>query len=84
MSINQEQKEKNIRDLEYNHLLNKQSIALVLLGTAIISVILISKLPEGIKLNKLELLISLSIALALVFQHFSKKLEKKVEEIRNL
>ncbi len=31
-------KEKNIKDLEYNHLLNKQNILLILIGTAIISI----------------------------------------------
>ncbi|MEK6855453.1 MAG: hypothetical protein AABX73_04490 [Nanoarchaeota archaeon] len=50
-------KEKNVKDLEYNHLLNKQSIALVLFGTAIISVILTEKLPLDI--TKVELLVFL-------------------------
>ncbi len=34
--MDEKQKIKNLKDLEYNHILNKQNIALVLIGTAII------------------------------------------------
>lgn len=39
---------KNIKDLEYNHLLNKQNVFLIIFGTAIISVILSDRLPDGL------------------------------------
>jgi len=39
---------KNIKDLEYNHLLNKQNVFLIMFGTAIISIILSDQVPEDI------------------------------------
>ena len=39
---------KNIKDLEYSHLLNKQNVFLIMFGTAIISIILSDQVPEDI------------------------------------
>ena len=80
--ISEEQKEKNIRDLEYNYLLNKENIALVLIGTAIISVILTEELPVSIP--KINVLIFLLIFGVGSLAYFSKKLENKAKEIRSL
>ena len=82
--VTKKQKDKNIKDLEYNHLLNKQSIALVLIGTAIISTLLVEKLPESLGVDKVELLIFLFVVLLGVLSYFSKKLEDKLEEVRKL
>ena len=76
------QKEKNIKDLEYNHLLNKQNIFVIILGTAVISTILSDNLPENITKGGLILAFILGIILSLL--HYSKKLKNMIEEIRNI
>lgn len=73
---------KNIKDLEYNHLLNKQNVFLIIFGTAIISTILSDKLPEGLTRRGLVLAFILAIILSLL--HYSKKIEDKLGEIKNL
>ncbi len=77
-------KEKNIKDLEYNHLLNKQNIFLGLIGTAIISVVLTEKIPEILNVTKNELLLFLFAIAVGVLLYFGKKLEDKTNEIREL
>ena len=82
--IDGQQKEKNIKDLEYNNLLNNQNIMLVLIGTAIISVFLIDKLPDSLNIAKPDLLFFLVVMIILVLLYYSKKLEEKLYEIKNL
>lgn len=82
--INKKLKIKNIKDLEYNHLLSKQNIALVLVGTAIISVILTPELPLGQNLTKVDLIFVLFLTFIGFLLYFSKKLEDKTEEIKNI
>lgn len=73
---------KNIKDLEYNHILNKQNVFLVLFGTSVISIILSEKLPENI--SKWGLVLAFILAIILSLLYFSKKLEEKIKEIKNL
>ncbi len=80
--IGEQEKDKNIKDLEYNHLLNKQNIFVIILGTAIISTILSDKLPEDITKGGLILAFILGIILSLL--HYSKKLTDKIEEIKRI
>ena len=82
--ISKEETEKNIKDLEYNRLLNKENIVLVLIGTAIISIILTEKLPESFRVTKFELLFFMFIALIIILLYFGKKLDEKTEELKNL
>lgn len=82
--VSKKQKEKNIKDLEYNHLLNKQSISLVLIGTAIISIILTDKLPSTFNVTKTEILVLLFGIGVGILLYFGKKLEKKANEIENI
>jgi len=82
--IDGQQKEKNIKDLEYNNLLNNQNIMLVLIGTAIISVFLIDKLPDSLNIAKPDLLFFLVVMIIVVLLYYSKKLEEKLYEIKNL
>ncbi len=78
----QKQKEKNIKDLEYNHILNKQNIWVITLATAIISVILSENIPGNLTKGGLILAFILGIILSLL--HYSHKLESKIEEIRKI
>lgn len=73
---------KNIKDLEYNHILNKQVAFLIFFGTSIISIILSEKLPEDI--SKWGLILALILAIVLSLLYFSEKLEEKINEIKNL
>ncbi len=80
--VDQKQKEKNVKDLEYNHLLNKQNISLVLVGTFIISVVLTEKLP--LNFAKTDLLVFLFASAIGLLLYFGRKLEDKANEINNL
>ena len=73
---------KNIKDLEYSHILNKQNVFLVIFGTAIVSIILSEKFPEDMSRWGMVLAFILAIILSLLY--FSKKLEDKANEIRDL
>ena len=73
---------KNVKDLEYNHLLNKQNIFLIIFGTAIISTILSDTVPEGI--TKWSLVLAFIFAIILSLLYYGKKLEEKVEEIKEI
>ena len=70
--------------MEYNNLLNNQNIMLVLIGTAIISVFLIDKLPDSLNIAKPDLLFFLVVMIIVVLLYYSKKLEEKLYEIKNL
>lgn len=80
--VSLEDKEKNILDLEYNLLLNKQNIALILVGTFIISVLLSENFPKGI--SKIGFVIILFLLGLIFLVYYSKKLEEKVIEIKSL
>ncbi len=73
---------KNVKDLEYNHLLNKQNIFLIIFGTAIISTILSDKLPEN--MTKWGLILAFMLAIILSLLYYSKKLEDKINEIKKV
>lgn len=73
---------KNIKDLEYNHLLNKQNVFLIIFGTAIISTILADKVPGDVP--KWGLVLAFILAIILSLLHYSKKIEDKLGEIKNL
>ena len=73
---------KNVKDLEYNHLLNKQNIFLIIFGTAIISTILSDKLPEN--MTKWGLILAFILAIILSLLYYGKKLEDKINEIKKV
>lgn len=73
---------KNIKDLEYNHILNKQNVFLITFGTAIISIILSESIPRELTKGGLIFMFILGIILSLLY--YGKKLEDKVGEIKNL
>jgi len=73
---------KNIKDLEYNHLLNKQNVLLIVFATAAISVVLSDNLPEGLTKWGLVFTCILSIILSLLY--YGKKLEEKLNEIKKV
>lgn len=78
-------KEKNIRDLEYSRLLSQQNLVLVLLGTCVISILLIDELPSDFTGTTRGGLIFILVVAAIGFLVFwDKKLEDKANEIRNL
>ena len=80
MNINQ--KEKNIKDLEYNSILNKQNITMVLIGTAFIYVLFAESLPDV--LARSDLIILLILAWIITLQYFNRQLNKIKEEIKEL
>jgi len=73
---------KNIKDLEYNTILNKQNIFLIIFGTAIISIILSDKLPEDI--TKWGLILAFILAIILFLLYYGRKLENKINEVKNI
>ena len=74
---------KNIRDLEYNHLLNKQNIFLILLGTAIISISVSSDfLPKN--LTKINIIFTFFLFMLLVILYYGKRLKDKSDEIEKI
>lgn len=73
---------KNIKDLEYNNLLNKQNIFLIFFSTSIISIILNEKLPGDV--SKFGLVFAFILAIVLSLLYFSRKLEDKLNEIKNI
>lgn len=71
---------KNIKDLEYNKILNQQNIVLVLIGTAIITVSLTNNLPQ----SKSDIIIFLILVVIFFIVYFSQKLDKIKKEIENI
>jgi len=57
---------------------------LVLIGTAIISVFLIDNLPDSLNIAKSDLLFLLVVIIIVVLLYYSKKLDEKLDEIKNL
>jgi len=80
--LTKEEKEKNIKDLEYNHLLNKQNVFLGLIGAFIISVLFSNNLPEG--LDKKEILLFLILTGILAYTHFNQELNKIIDSIKKI
>ena len=78
----EKEKLKNIKDLEYNHILNKQNIVLGFVGTAIISVLLSEKMPQN--LSKWDIIFFLIIGGIISLIIFSKQLSKLIEDIREI
>lgn len=73
---------KNIKDLEYNRVLNRENILLVLVGTSLLSLILTEEIPFHIsRWWLLAMLISIATLIIIVF---NRRLSKILEEIRNL
>ncbi len=72
---------KNIKDLEYANLLNKESIILVLIGTAVVSVILT---PHTVlNIAKIWLIAVLTAFFIVMTVLYNKRLNKIREEIQN-
>ncbi len=78
----EKEKLKNIKDLEYNHLLNKQNVFLIVFATAVISIILSDNFPEN--LSKWSLVFTFILAIILSLLYYSKRLEDKTKEINDL
>ncbi len=77
--VSEEDKEKNVKDLEYNLLLNKQNIILILIGTAIISVTLSDIRPLG--LSKFLIVVILFLLGLVLLAYYSNRLEEKAQEM---
>ncbi|MBI2628645.1 hypothetical protein HYW74_01015 [Candidatus Pacearchaeota archaeon] len=80
--MDEKQKIKNLKDLEYNHILNKQNIALVLIGTAMIYTLFTEKLPQN--LTRGYLLLFLLIMGIVFLWYFGRELNKIKEDITGL
>lgn len=78
----EKEKLKNIKDLEYNHLLNKQNVFLIVFATAVISIILSNNFPEN--LSRWGLVLTFILAIILSLLYYGKKLEDKTKEINDL
>lgn len=73
---------KNLKDLEYNGLLNNQNIVLVLLGTLLISFSLTEVTYLG--MPKTEILVALATLGVLLILYFKKRLHRIMQDIRDL
>lgn len=73
------QKLKNIKDLEFNQILNLKNIFMVLIGGAIVTIILSETL-----LDKVGTISFLTLFMFLGFFQFNRKLSNIKEEIRSL
>ncbi|MDP4012210.1 MAG: hypothetical protein Q8R00_01225 [Candidatus Nanoarchaeia archaeon] len=73
------QKLKNIKDLEFNQILNLKNIFMVLVGGAIVTITLSKNL-----LNKAGVISFLTLFMILGFFQFNRKLDNIKEEIRSL
>ena len=80
--ITEEQKIKNIKDLQYSNNLNKQNIILILIGTSLISILLTDQ--EKIPITKVYLILLLIIMGIIFILYFNKKLNKIIENIEKL
>ena len=76
------EKKKNLKDLEYNHILNKQNIALVLTGTAILYALFTENLPFNVSRGNLVFLLVL-IGISFLW-FFGKQLDYIQKEINRL
>lgn len=75
---------KNLKDLEYNTILNKQNIALVLIGTALVTATITEKAYLPFNISKMTFVIILVLAGILSLFYFNLKLRTIVREIQEL
>lgn len=80
--MHQEQITKNIKDLEYNRILSRENILLVLIGTSLISVIFAPQ--EIVGITRIWFTGVLIAGLIVSVIYFDKKLNKIKEEISSL
>ena len=80
--MNETDKKKNLKDLEYNHILSKQNISLVLVGTAILYAVFTENLPIDVSRGNLIFLLVL-IGIAFLW-YFGKQLDDIKKEIEKL
>ncbi len=75
--------QKNIHDLEYQHLLNMQNIFLGFIGAVIITVLFLPQLPKTSP-PKEDLIFLLVILAVVFFLYFHKQLKEKIDIIRRI
>jgi len=80
--MDEKQKQKNLKDLEYNHIISKQNISLVLVGTAILYSIFTESLPIAVSRGNLIFFLVL-VGIAFLW-YFGKQLDDIKKEIENL
>ena len=73
--------QKNIRDLEYQHLLNMQNIFLGFIGAAIITVLFLPQLPQNWP-PKEDTIFLLAFLAVIFFFYFREELKEKIEAIQ--
>ncbi len=78
------EKVKNLKDLEFNEVLNKQNIVIVLLGSAIISLSLIERVPSTTILKKSEIILFLILTGLYFLFYFKNRLDHIKQEIKSL
>lgn len=82
--MEEKNKLKNLKDLEYNNLLNKQNITLVLIGTALVTLIITDTLYLPFNISKLTLIIILVLGGMFSLSYFNRKLRFIMKEISEL
>ena len=80
--MDEREKLKNLKDLEYNKVLNHQNVFLVLIGTSMLTILVQDSLPSD--LNKGSLFMALILILILVIEHYNNKLNKIIDEIKEI
>ena len=82
--MDEKSKLKNLKDLEYNHIISKQNVSFVLVGTAIISVMISDPNLLPSDLSKSDLILFFILAGIVFFLYFGRKLNEIEEEIKRL
>lgn len=80
--IAEEQKLKNIKDLQYSNSLNKQNILLVLIGIATISTIITEQ--EKLPMEKIYLIAALLFIGFFFILYFNNKLDRIINDVKKL
>ena len=80
--MDKQTKQKNIKDLEYNHTLSKKNLAMVLIGTALITTAFTKNL--AIPLERSSVIFILSITAIASWKFFNEQLELIKQDILKL
>jgi hypothetical protein len=80
--MDEQEKLKNLKDLEFNKTLNHQNIWLVLIGTAMLTLLLQESIP--LDLDRRQVFTVLILILFFILWLYSGKLEKISDDIKKI
>jgi undecaprenyl pyrophosphate phosphatase UppP len=74
---------KNIKDLEYQTILNLQNIVLGIIGTAIVSLLFVQEIPKNWP-SKENIIFTLIFMGLIFFFYFNKRLNEIISHIKRI